>query len=482
VHRDEARGRTTSGPESPAGPVGPGSAGRPGRPPGPRGDRWTGSLADYEADRLGFLLSARDGYGGLVAFDSRTTIVNDLDLARRVLDVRGGFEIVGTFLNRRLSADGVAARGDLRRHLNAGLRRNALGPLDQASADTILGAVRHAVEESGDAFDPVPLLERAISGVITDLHFGDSGGPVRDATARLLGALSVVFGNPFALPAGWPTPANLRVRRRYRALRAVVDPLVEARTERGGAYADVATTVARSAAAAGHETEQISNLLIGSMLAAHRVPAAAAAWVLFELARSREWTETARQDQTHLQAVIREALRLYPPTWLLRRVAIRPVELGGYKFDEGHNFLVSPYVIHRDRRLFDRPDEFRPARWLEPSREPPALLTFGRGAHLCPGRDASDVVLEASTQALIDVYDLDATSGLVLPDPRTTLVPAGLRLRFVDRETPDPGVDLGGVCPGPDVLDPVGEALPDGLPRDSEGLADRCPRHLSGAS
>ena len=56
--------------------------------PGPRGRRLVGNLQDYEEDRLGFLLAARERYGGLVAFDRRTTIVNDGALARELLQDR----------------------------------------------------------------------------------------------------------------------------------------------------------------------------------------------------------------------------------------------------------------------------------------------------------------------------------------------------------------------------------------------------------
>jgi len=57
-----------------------------GRPAGPRGDRWSGCLGEYERDRLSFLLAARDTYGGAVAFDRNTTVINDWEMATCVLD------------------------------------------------------------------------------------------------------------------------------------------------------------------------------------------------------------------------------------------------------------------------------------------------------------------------------------------------------------------------------------------------------------
>lgn len=401
------------------------------RPPGPVGGRWVGWVAEYEKDRLGFLMSARESYGGVVAFDSITTGVNDLELARTVLDTRAGFEIVGTFLNRRLDADGIAARNRLRKHLNAGLRGGVLEPLRGLASEASLGAVE-AARDRGEDVDPLPMLEELCSRLVAGYFFGEeSSGRVHVAVAGLLEALSAVFGNPFALPSGWPTRANRRMHRAYRALRDVVDPLVCDRA--GRPRQDFASGTVVAAVAAGHTLESIADLLIGALLAAQRVPAAAAAWALHELGRDRRWAAAARGDAVRRRAVVLETLRLYPPTWRLHRVAIRPVELGRYRFEAGHNFVVSPYVVHRDAALFDRPDEFLPERWLDPDSRPQQLLSFGHGLHRCPGRDVSYVLLDAVLAAVLRGYDVENVSDRVVPDPRTTLTPAGLRLRFAPR-------------------------------------------------
>lgn len=414
-------------------------AGRPQRPPGPRGDRWSGSLLAFESDRLAFLSAARDEYGGLVTFDARTTIVNDLGLARTALDSRAGFEIVGSFLNRPVPAAERVERDDLRRHLNAGLRRSVVGHLATTTAATTRAAVEHTRREQGPVFDPLPMLERTFSSLIAEFYVGpESADQVRDAVTGLLDALGAIFGNPFALPAHWPTRANLRVRRRYRSVRRVLDPLVSARALDHQQGDDFAGAVTRSATAEGHPSERICDLLIGSLLAAQRVPAAAASWTLMELARSPGWSVEVRADRSLLPAVVSEAMRLHPPTWLLRRVATREVELAGYAFPTGHNFLVSPYVIHRDARLFDDPTAFRPDRWRGPG-PVPEVLTFGRGRHLCPGRDLGAVLLDAAVGAVLETWSVTDESADVHADPRSTLVPRGLRLRFSDQASSDAG-------------------------------------------
>lgn len=440
---------------------------RPPRPPGPAPRVRAAVLAAYESDRLGYLLRLRERYGDLVAFDDTTTVVNGPGVAAEVLGADPRFAILGDFLNRRLSAEDARRRTQGRRHLDAGLRPSALSELRERTGAAVVAALGGAMDGSG--VDPLPEVERAMSAVVSRFYFGpglraDVGG----ATGSLLNALSLVFGNPFALPSWAPTPANLRIRARYRRLHALVLPLVGVRALPGAVQPDYAGVVTRSATAAGLPPPRITDLLIGSLLAAYRVPAAALCWAMLELARAPRWTARVRDEPSALVAVVRESGRLWPPTWLLHRVATEPVSLGGYRFAAGHHFLVSPYVVHRDARLFDAPARFRPERWLAGEADPRDLLTFGRGRHRCPGRDAAGVLVAASLGAIVRTYTVGTASSLVVPQPRTTLVPGGLRLRL--------GSAGGG---GAQLLDPLGEPLPGGLAGDPHRLADLGPGELA---
>ena len=161
------------------------------------------------------------------------------------------------------------------------------------------------------------------------------------------------------------------------------------------------------------------------------MPAAGAGWLLMLVAERPEWQARAAQDEGVARAVVAEALRLYPPTWIIMRAATRPVELGGYRFGAGHQFLISPYVLHRDARVFPDPGEFRPERWLGPGRAvPPGYLPFGLGRHRCPGVNLATVALTAVLRALVELGQVELASATVTADARTTLLPRGLRVRI----------------------------------------------------
>jgi cytochrome P450 len=91
-------------------------------------------------------------------------------------------------------------------------------------------------------------------------------------------------------------------------------------------------------------------------------------------------------------AVLQEALRLYPPAWILTRRAIGPDKLGGYEVPPGTDVFLSPFVVHRHPAFWDNADRFDPGRF-EPGRSEArhkfAYLPFGAGPRHCIGENFS---------------------------------------------------------------------------------------------
>lgn len=170
-------------------------------------------------------------------------------------------------------------------------------------------------------------------------------------------------------------------------------------------------------------------------------------WIALALARHPQyWTrlgEEAREinpetsDYRQIaalpwhKAVIAEALRLYPPTWLLPRIAIEPVEIAGVMLPEGARVWVSPWVSHRRNGVFDRPDAFWPERWLDGASTLPrgAYFPFGLGKRICIGERFSKM---STTVLLLSIarsgYRLsvsetsdDLGSAHVITNPKATI-------------------------------------------------------------
>jgi len=86
--------------------------------------------------------------------------------------------------------------------------------------------------------------------------------------------------------------------------------------------------------------------------------------------------------------VILEALRLYPPVWVLTRRCIHADRLAGYQAPAGTDVFMSPYVVQRDPRHWSEPDEFRPDRFgggAESAAHRFAFIPFSAGPRHCVG-------------------------------------------------------------------------------------------------
>ncbi|HTC16337.1 MAG TPA: cytochrome P450 [Steroidobacteraceae bacterium] len=94
------------------------------------------------------------------------------------------------------------------------------------------------------------------------------------------------------------------------------------------------------------------------------------------------------ESLSYAQQVINEALRLYPPGWLLSRRTIEADVLGGYPIAAGTNVLLPLYLLHRHPRFWKDPETFWPERFApehEAERPRFAYMPFAAGPRHCIG-------------------------------------------------------------------------------------------------
>ena len=91
---------------------------------------------------------------------------------------------------------------------------------------------------------------------------------------------------------------------------------------------------------------------------------------------------------TFTRMVLAEAMRLYPPAWLLARVAVENHEARGYVIHAGSFVVMSPWVVHRNASYFPEPEQFDPDRWGtvgHNGRPRFSYFPFGGGSRGCMG-------------------------------------------------------------------------------------------------
>ena len=133
------------------------------------------------------------------------------------------------------------------------------------------------------------------------------------------------------------------------------------------------------------------------------------------------------QALPYTQAVINEALRLYPPAYVTGREAIRDTTIGGTRIPKRHIVLISMYTTHRDPRFFAEPDAFRPERWLDGLEKllpRGAFIPFGMGSRKCVG--ASFAIMEATLllATIARRWRFELAAGEIGTHPSITLRPA----------------------------------------------------------
>ncbi len=145
---------------------------------------------------------------------------------------------------------------------------------------------------------------------------------------------------------------------------------------------------------------QLIDEILVLILAGHETTAITLACTLHLLAQHPDWQSKVREEWQRvvgdapldghmlrqlpiLTAVINEGLRLYPPAYLISRIAIGDDEIAGTKIHAGQMIILNIYGTHRNAINFDEPTTFDPSRYLE--RRTTTNFAFGAGSRMCIG-------------------------------------------------------------------------------------------------
>ncbi len=140
-------------------------------------------------------------------------------------------------------------------------------------------------------------------------------------------------------------------------------------------------------------------------------------------------TAESVENLTWLMACFKEAMRLYPPVWVVPRMAAKEDVIAGYRIPKGASVAVSIWSTHRDPAVYPNPKQFLPERWLgdEPDeRARFSYLPFGGGRRACVGQGFAMLNAGILGAMIAQRYSFehDPTVAIKL-DPTLTLRPQG---------------------------------------------------------
>ncbi|MGW0885417.1 cytochrome P450 [Streptomyces sp. NPDC002671] len=119
----------------------------------------------------------------------------------------------------------------------------------------------------------------------------------------------------------------------------------------------------------------------------YRRAAAPVCFTVSTLVANALWLGSPFDPETPNRHILYEAMRLLPPSWNILRNACPEYPEIDERIGAGDDVLLLPLLSHRDPKLWEDPDEFRPERWetLDPDTAP-GYLPFGHSSERCWGR------------------------------------------------------------------------------------------------
>ena len=412
-------------------------------PPGPRGIAALGAGLALRRDPLAWLARAHRRYGGVVALPGalRTTIaVFDPDAVSALLrapepplgkTTLGG--LVSLAFSRGLAGAGILTLSgrDHQQHREVVLRSFARPHLVHYQAITRELAADELARWPLGALELTSRVTALGKRVAHRLLFGVEHaacsaelGASLDALAALLDEspvqLAVASLVPFDLPL---ISTGGTARRRRDAVDRFLRAAFEQLDDRSMAHA-----LRRHGRDLSWGHAQVRDNLVQLYVTGYDTTTCALTWTLYLLAQhpgvaSRvlgECSEVLRgQDPSlddlgrmpYLDAVIKEALRLYPTGPYAYRSAQAALELAGYAFPRGTVFLYSPWVTHRIPELFADPEAFRPERFLGQSYPRGAYLPFGQGSRSCVAAVLATLQLKTLVAMIAQRFRIDVVPG-----------------------------------------------------------------------
>jgi cytochrome P450 len=254
-------------------------------------------------------------------------------------------------------------------------------------------------------------------------------------------AVSPAFGVLSSEPA-----RDLRFAQVFRPLREVIHKVIGQRRQDAQAGTDILGMLMTARDRATGETMpdgQLVNEIATLIVAGHETTASTLSWVWYLLSqhpeadsrlsaelsmRSEAIAAESSTDIPYLRAVIDEAMRLYPPGWLMTRRALKDDRIGEYYVPAGTEVYISPYLIQRNPELWDNPDMFNPDRFAidqVSGRHPLATLPFSAGPRKCIGDLLARVEMQIHIMTVVPHLRLRWSSG----NPEELVAGVNLRCR-----------------------------------------------------
>ncbi|WP_298820480.1 cytochrome P450 [Chloroflexus sp.] len=367
------------------------------------------------------LLSTLSTRGDLVPFRAgpeQMLLVNHPALIREVLVTQHRAFVKGRVLERtkRLLGEGLlTSEGEMhlrqRRLIQPAFHRQRIAAY--GSAMVAAAEARGARWRHGAILDISREMQAITLQVVGATLFSANTAADADEVFAAMHDLVAMFDLAILPFADWLMALPLPMARRFQRVKERLDAIIyriiaERRADphdRGDLLSLLLTAVDHQGDGYRMTDTQLRDELLTIFLAGHETTANAITWALYLIAWHPAIAETLQAELAtalgdrvptvadlpalrYTEWLFAEALRLYPPAWLIGRRAIAPVTIGDVRVAPDTIVLMSPWLIHHDPRFFPDPyrcDPLRHTPAAQADRPKFAFFPFGGGPRNCIG-------------------------------------------------------------------------------------------------
>jgi cytochrome P450 len=368
-------------------------------PPSLKSGIFGGHFMQFRRDPTGFLQKLSElgdvssfKMGGQLAF-----FLNHPDFTRDLLITSNAKFIKGRALQRakRLLGEGLltsAGEAHLRqrRMIQPAFHREKIK--SYAEAMTECAARMRDEWRDGEVRDIDKEMMRLTLQIVGKTLFSSNVEDEADEVGAALTTIIEMFNYlllPFSeLLEKLPIPQVRRFNRAKETLDSIIYGIINERRKSGEDTGDLLSMLLQAQdeeSGASMTDEQVRDECLTLFLAGHETTANALTWTFYLLSQNPE-KETKLHEELgrvlqneriptvedlpnlkYTESVFAESMRLFPPAWTLGRLAIEDHEYGGYRIPKGSLVLTSQFVIQRDERFWENPEDFLPERWEKQS-------------------------------------------------------------------------------------------------------------------
>jgi cytochrome P450 len=311
--------------------------------------------------------------------------------------------------NGILSSEGAVHRRQ-RRLIAPGLNRNRIARYVEAMA-------RHTDEaitrwKRSGRIDVIPDMTRLTMAIAAQTMFNSPAETyAQTAETAVKAAMHYIaseLGRPLHVPYSWPTLRNLRMKRAIAPLDDVVYGMIRERRASGERPDDILSMLLNAQDEedrTGMTDAQVRDEVMTLFVPGHETTSNALSWCAYLLARHPDVAERVAEEARgvlggrpptfddldalpYAKQVFLEALRLYPPAYIVGKECVTPVSLLGWPIAPGDMVVLNIYGLHHRQDFFPDPERFDPDRFegdKEKAMPRGAFIPFADGPRVCIG-------------------------------------------------------------------------------------------------